>query len=103
MVGGGTVAGILRKPYHITRLVVRGTGGDSSKYLTVYCTERLRASGQPVRIQIGDSVWWQGEWIMWSPRGDHHPLRPRVRDVQMEKIGYSADAGYLGFFDCEEV
>lgn len=38
-------------------------------------------------IQRGDSIWWQGEYAMWTPKG----LIPLV-DVRLRRIGFSGVA-----------
>jgi hypothetical protein len=36
-------------------------------------------------LQVGDALWWQGHWAMWTPR-----MKPDGRtDVKLRRIGYS--------------
>lgn len=62
MVGG--------KVYHVFRignrvcLVVRGTGTESSDLRAV---EIDRSDLDATLIQVGDEVWWQSSWLLWTP------------------------------------
>lgn len=58
---GGKVIGVQHASDHV-RLLVRGHGRDShmESVRKVHPTSRARA------VRPGDTVWWQGELILWS-------------------------------------
>lgn len=37
------------------------------------------------QIRPGDSLWWQGRFAMWTPKGS----KPPNYDIQIPRIGYS--------------
>lgn len=75
---GGEVIGIVRyDAAPQTLLNVRESpAGDR-------CCVRLMEGDEVV--QVGDAVWWQGHYVMWTPAapGDNR------RDVMLPKVGYS--------------
>lgn len=47
------------------------------------CTCAVYCNPLHERIEVGDSLWWQGGWCFWTPR-----TRERS-DVKLPKIGFS--------------
>lgn len=37
------------------------------------------------RVRVGDSVWWQGRKVLWTPRDKH------AQGVQLPRAGHSYD------------
>jgi hypothetical protein len=35
-------------------------------------------------VKVGDSLWWQGPWAMWTPKPDDGR-----EDVRLKRLGYS--------------
>ena len=80
---GGKVIGIARGEKN-TLLHVQGTGGEKRDVVSVRCIEH------PVmKIEIGDSVWWQAGKVMWTSRRRRVPAEERIEDFQLVKVGYS--------------
>jgi hypothetical protein len=85
---GGKVIGIARTDED-TLLHVQGTGGESHDTCSVRCKEESLHGNSPIVISVGDSVWWQGRLLMWTPE---HSLRLRPGkdcDVKLPRVGYS--------------
>lgn len=61
------------------------------------CAIYVERSTNSERIGIGDSLWWQGPWAMWTPKANHsdswqgpEPRKCGVDyDIQIERIGFS--------------
>lgn len=41
------------------------------------------------QIQLGDKIWWQGRWAMWTPANTHRGKQGVDFDIQIPRIGYS--------------
>ena len=83
---GGKVIGVVRSKDN-TLLHVQGTGGESRDCLSVRCIERRKDNGSHVAVGIGDSVWWQGDSVLWTPSVS---ARCGVDfDIHLPKVGYS--------------
>jgi hypothetical protein len=66
--------------------------GDSTT-LAVFDRKDLchvRVDVGPARFRVGDSVWWQGAQVMWSPADGS------AVDVVLPKAGYSYSGPYSG-------
>lgn len=79
--------------------------------LYVDCADRTTRRGKPdtcaicvqknatsERIQIGDSLWWQGGWAMWTPKENRLTEERSTRaghkcgvdyDIRIPRVGYS--------------
>ena len=79
MVGGEVITTITDGPERIyvncREKVKRGRARTCAIYV-----ERNADSEQ---IRVGDTIWWQGKWAMWTP-ADHH-----VVDKQIPRASYS--------------
>ena len=89
---GGIVVGVVRNGY--TSLInVRGTGSEHANELAIRVIEKRLDNGADVRIQVGDSIWWQGREAMWSPKSQVENRDPddcgKKWDICLERIGYS--------------
>jgi hypothetical protein len=60
---------------------------------SVRVVERRRKTGEPVRIEPGDAIWWQGENALWTPAGVSHVGDAagcgKRWDVRLPRVGYS--------------
>jgi len=87
---GGKVVGIARREGS-TLLHVQDT--RSTSQCSVRVVEKCRSNDQEVHVQLGDSVWWQSDLVMWTPKGVPHNSDPSgcgTRwDIALPKIGYS--------------
>lgn len=79
---GGKVIGIARKADRTT-LHVRCS--RSTDQVCVDCIEERLDGGGPIKIQVGDSAWWQGGFVMWTPDVARH----KFQDIQLRKVGYT--------------
>lgn len=92
---GGEVVGLSRKSGE-TLLNVRDLTYRSD-YCAVRCAEKRADTGEPVRIAVGDQVWWQCGKVYWTPKRGTAPVcRYRDHDgvtagsdIPLPKIGYS--------------
>ena len=48
------------------------------------CAIYVERNADSEQLKIGDSLWWQGSWAMWTPNPDDGR-----HDVQIPRIGYS--------------
>ena len=92
---GGSVIGIARGS-ETTLLHVQDSrqGGKVKDECSVRCIERRISDGVPIRIDLGDSVWWQSGRVMWTPKENRKPEGSGQRcgadfDIQIPKVGYS--------------
>ncbi len=55
------------------------------------CAIWVEKNDDSVLIRIGDTVWWQGDWAMWTPCGlEFIGVRQGVDfDIRIPRIGYS--------------
>jgi hypothetical protein len=86
---GGKVIGIVRRPDGTTLVNVRERKGQNR--CGVIVTERKMDTDEPVNISLGDTIWWQGEFAFWTPKGS--PQYPHQQghkwDVCLRRHGYS--------------
>ncbi len=54
------------------------------------CAIYVEKNAASLLIEIGDSLWWQSGWAMWTPQKNLgvDPAKG-IHDVQIKKIGYS--------------
>lgn len=72
---GGTVVGIVdRKDLAFVKLVVR----DKEKPRDATLVRVERGHG----FMLGDQVWWQAGWVMWS-------RKDQFKDTKVRKVGCS--------------
>lgn len=58
----------------------------------VYTDEIRVNDGEPVEIELGDSLWWQGGYCLWTPQANRAKNDARCGvdcDIKLKKIGYS--------------
>lgn len=84
---GGKVIGLARKADGTAMLHVRDT-----RYTDQVCVdvreERIDGSGAVV-IAVGDSVWWQGGQVMWTPSYSKKRRCGEDFDIRLPKVGYT--------------
>lgn len=76
---GGSVIGIARSDESTLLHVQERQSGDT---LSIRVVERRADDGSAVHVRLGDQVWWQSRWAMWTTPGGQE-------DVQLPRIGYS--------------
>lgn len=80
---GGFVAAVrmLYKNEQPEALAIRvcNTRGTKSEW----CCVHVYPTSQP--IDPGDKVWWQGDYVLWTPKD------MRVKDHRLDRKGYSHD------------
>jgi hypothetical protein len=79
---GGTVIETLPCVVNGERRVwinVRGHGTDKHRELAVFASWTPAARS----VSPGDTIWWQGQWILWTP------CHAGFRDYQLQRIGCS--------------
>ena len=72
---GGMVCGVVRGP-ESTLLNVTDKPYSVADYTTIRIIERRRIDSMPVKIAVGDSVWWEGGNVMWTPAPRPSPRIP---------------------------
>lgn len=80
---GGFVRQVFLFPDHRS-VLVRGTGVEGKDFLSVDIP-----LGAAPDIRPGDSVWWQGDKLLWSSK------LYMVMDIPVTKLGYSYALSYL--------
>lgn len=90
---GGEVIGLARgKENTLIHVEDKRHGHDRCSIRVI---ERSRRDDLPVTIQIGDQIWWQSEWAMWTPVKNQLPIGGGDQrcgidyDIQLPRIGYS--------------
>jgi hypothetical protein len=56
---------------------------DTHENGTDYCAVYVETSAYSKKIQIGDSLWWQSNIVLWTPQ------TKVVQDFRLKKLGYS--------------
>lgn len=100
MVGGNVieVCNVPGRPDVLFVDVADRAGGPESRIQT--CAVYVERNENSERIQIGDSLWWQCGFCMWTPQAnrlevcnhEHHYSCQRCGvdyDIKIPKIGYS--------------
>lgn len=84
MVGGKVVETILceRDGQRRIWINVRGTGSEHRDHCAIYVEDSHAAQC----VEVGDSLWWQGQHAFWTPRKRH------FEDYKLRRIGYSGVA-----------
>jgi hypothetical protein len=52
-------------------------------------------------IKIGDNVWWQGHFVMWTPQGSEHRECGTDFDIQIPRMSYSGVGVPDNYFSSE--
>lgn len=60
------------------------TGSHKPDVCAIYVNPVVEQPRMRVNIQRGDSLWWQGEWAMWTPEPDRTFI-----DLRLKRIGFS--------------
>lgn len=58
---------------------VRGTRTEAGQECAIY----VKPTDDAMNVCVGDTLWWQGGWALWTPKD-----RSR-EDVKIPRIGYS--------------
>lgn len=56
------------------------------------CAIYVVRSPDSEKIQVGDSLWWQGEWAYWTPAANRSAKGSKAGvdyDIKIERIGFS--------------
>lgn len=83
---GGTVINIVRLEDSTwvqceERTTYYNSKGQRSRQFSDTCAIRVKDAKQ---MKIGDKLWWQGPWAMWTPKPDDGR-----EDIRLERVGYS--------------
>lgn len=60
---------------------------DDKNYKVNQCGVFVEKTAASKCVQIYDSIWWQGENVMWTP--NKHRDNPKLKDYKLKKIGNS--------------
>lgn len=88
---GGTIIGLARG-LETTLVHVRDSNND---LCSIRVTEVRLDDKTPVTLDLGDSIWWQGDLALWTParvreRGiDWGVDCGKEWDIHLRKVGYS--------------
>lgn len=92
---GGKVIGLVRKPGGVTMLHVLDT--RSTDQVCVDVREERVGSGDSIEIAIGDSVWWQGDMVLWTPSYSAERRCGDDFDIPLPKVGYTYASSHALF------
>ena len=81
------VIGIMRKA---DRTTLHCRDQRSTDQVCVDCREVMVDTGKPVTVRLGDQVWWQGPYVLWTP----DVTKNSVFDIKLPKLGYSHDSSH---------
>ena len=93
---GGTVLEVCDHPTERNKIYVNVGNRPYSK--VEECAIYVERNGYSEQIEIGDALWWQGNYAMWTPQtnrvtneeADQRGLKCGVDyDVQIPRIGFS--------------
>jgi hypothetical protein len=86
---GGTVVGLARNAKYT--LVNVNDKKYSDDHCAIRVIEKRKKDGAPVKINIGDSIWWQSGLAMWTPKGAKTvgAGQGETWDIVLTKVGYS--------------
>ncbi len=101
MVGGIVieVASVRDRPDVLFVDVADRAGGPKSKNQT--CAIYVEKNPTSEKIEIGDSLWWQGRFAMWTPLANRKPLCDHEHHYSCQRCGVDYDikiprVGYSG-------
>lgn len=89
---GGRVIGLARGPETtLVHVEDRKPGGSRADRCSVRCVEHRADTGERVAIEVGDSIWWQCGYCMWTPaaRVGGGGRSGVDYDIRLPKVGYS--------------
>lgn len=91
---GGTVVEVAGVPDRPEVLYLDCVDKPQGRKKADYCAILVERNQDSDRIQVGDSIWWQGKTAYWTPvqnRGGHLTgLKCHVDyDIQIPRVGYS--------------
>jgi hypothetical protein len=76
---GGVVFGTRRTERYRYAIGVQERHGTNRLWIDV----EYREGGAAVAIEPGDTVWWQGDFVYWTPKGG------RLQDHKIKRLSYS--------------
>ena len=85
MVGGEVITTITDGPkrIYVNCRERQTTGQQPSRRRRETCAIYVERNADSEQIRVGDGVWWQGKWAMWTPADRH------VVDKQIPRASYS--------------
>jgi hypothetical protein len=89
---GGTVIGLARKPGGETMLHVRSN--RSTDQVCVDVLENRLDGGGPIEIRLGDQVWWQFGFILWTPASSYCYKCGEDFDIQLKMVGHTYSSSH---------
>jgi len=86
---GGKVTKVFREDIGTTVLTVNDVG----EVCHVRCWEIRSKDKTTVDIQVGDTVWWQADMVLWTPAGEKVGFPGSgcgdAWDIVLPKVGYT--------------
>lgn len=95
---GGTVIEVADQPGRPDVLFVDCADKPRGRRVADTCAINVERNANSERIEIGDSVWWQGGWAMWTPKDNRCAMDEAERrglkcgvdfDIKIPRVGYS--------------
>jgi hypothetical protein len=58
------------------------------------CAIYVERNENSEKIEIGDQIWWQGGFAMWTPAKNRNPNLEKLKcgvdyDIQIQRVGFS--------------
>lgn len=91
---GGVVIEVACVPGRDDVLFVDCAERQNRKAKVQTCAILVERNVSSEKIQVGDSLWWQGQWAMWTPQENRGKPDGDVKcgvdfDVRIPRVGYS--------------
>lgn len=95
---GGTVIECCDHPTDRSRIYINCANRGKNQKRADECAIYVARNQDSEQIEIGDSIWWQGSWAMWTPQrnrvnsedAENRLLKCGVDyDIQIPRVGYS--------------
>lgn len=95
---GGTVIEVADDPARPNVIYVNCADKPRGRRIADTCAINVERNADSERIEVGDSVWWQGRWAMWTPQANRVSSEESERrglkcgkdfDIQIPRVGYS--------------
>jgi hypothetical protein len=83
MVGGIVANSIHDEEKEIVNIEV------ASKRYSDTCRIKVEMNNKSRSVSVGDTVWWQGDFVYWTPykkRSNNMPTGPE--DIKLKRVGY---------------
>lgn len=88
---GGTVIEVCNAEHRTDAIYVDTADKPAGRTKADTCAIYVERTPESEKIEIGDGLWWQGEWAYWTPQKNRKPGGECGVDfdIKIQRIGYS--------------